>query len=1319
MLLAEVTSIVLQTEAAVRKTMELAVPLAMEHVEDTPVEKLKTAAEQTMEAERAAALLCAEAKKIIAGKQRAGQAKDTPSYTAELAKLQSRLNNSQTELMKQRKIALAGEKSWKNKQIVDEKEKDLREVDAEIMRVEILTTPLGDERPSDDSIREMDAAVKSSQQKLSDVTKSLEKAAISAQGPLKTLLARLLAGAKKSQDKLEEIKSTTQEARERVACEAGIREAQAKLAAVETSFQQVSAAEVPYLKGIEILPVDEATQAVAASEAAIVCVNQAIAEARTFLTGKSLEVRQFVDSVAKSGLKEIAALSKTIEGSVERLGQFKTETAARKRIAQQLLAKAKVAAAEEAVGKAILASAELASRGTDELSDEEARTICQTLSSTEEEAQTKLDDAKAFVIDRQRKKESKDIAELTQLTGRLNDVQVNLAKAKATAAEHNQKFVAKRTLIEIAEVEKAAAAEVQKATEAVAPLVDDGGQSFVNDSMCKKVLDALLEYGTQKSLSKEKLFTQIHGAKDGKIAKAALIAYLEKFPELSAKPEVAFSKEQLQGIYGVLDPKGAGFVTKAGFVKMFEERLVCVHEITVTKDFDIEGTESIEKLQIDDIVEAVGEAKTDEKGTTRVKGKVVKNGTVGWITVQGNQGKQFLLELTRYVTFVRSTEKILAHAKTVTSEAASKVSEKTALMKDVRSGPLAEAKGELAKVRPRVNALSSSLGLLKKKVEEAKKQHSQREEFERKKAEEKKERKAAAEILKALTERVSRAQAAFKKFEVAAAPLAAAQESELSLVEAPLTVKKTVEGNTEVAAAVAESKDILNIHWAKVEAAKAGPWFEARQEMVDMLKQLDTIEKKAAGLVENVRTACETIAANILSRVSTALRASMAKSRKTSEALYTELAGDSGGLITDAALENYLGGLADITLSKEQKELLLSQVSVAGGVTRRGFFQMLERYFKCVKEIALTSQFDIKDSTTKRKLEVGDDVLVLEGPTTDDLVGLTRIRAKAMSDGFEGWVTIKGNHGTPFLRETEKPSLAVLDEVPIENEFNSEVAKPVGTLKVGEVLEILEGPRKETKGCASRGRGCALSDGAKGWFTVTDKKGVSFATPGRSCYTCISTIALTNDMDIKDCRVVRKLDRGETMMVLEGPKDDATTGVTRIRVQSMKDQAEGWVTVKGNAGTVYAQESGRHYTITEEVQLQAAFASDSDKVRTLLKGESIDLTDGPKDEKAPDILRVKARALSTGTVGWVTLRAETLKAWGGQYKCSVAAPLHTKLASANAAVVRQLEVGEVVDLLEGPTLDKASELLRLRVMAKSDGAVGWVNVSGVLESVAP
>ena len=113
------------------------------------------------QAERAAALLCAEAKKIIAGKQRAGQAKDTPSYTAELAKLQSRLNNSQTELMKQRKIALAGEKSWKNKKIVDEKEKDLREVDAEIMRVEILTTPLGDERPSDDSIREMDAAVKS------------------------------------------------------------------------------------------------------------------------------------------------------------------------------------------------------------------------------------------------------------------------------------------------------------------------------------------------------------------------------------------------------------------------------------------------------------------------------------------------------------------------------------------------------------------------------------------------------------------------------------------------------------------------------------------------------------------------------------------------------------------------------------------------------------------------------------------------------------------------------------------------------------------------------------------------------------------------------------------------------------------------------------------------------------------------------------------------------------------------------------------------------------------------------------------------------
>merc|ERR1719330_549290 len=129
---------------------------------------------------------------------------------------------------------------------------------------------------------------------------------------------------------------------------------------------------------------------------------------------------------------------------------------------------------------------------------------------------------------------------------------------------------------------------------------------------------------------------------------------------------------------------------------------------------------------------------------------------------------------------------------------------------------------------------------------------------------------------------------------------------------------------------------------------------------------------------------------------------------------------------------------------------------------------------------------------------------------------------------------------------------------------------------------MLEGPRREILGNAIRARGKATRDGATGWFTVKSKQGQSLVEPGKSTFTCTSGIALTNDMNIKDCKVLRKLDKGEVLMVVEGPIDDDAAGVTRIKVKASKDEMEGWVTTKGNAGSVYATESGRTYIVTSK-----------------------------------------------------------------------------------------------------------------------------------------
>merc|ERR1711884_596198 len=147
--------------------------------------------------------------------------------------------------------------------------------------------------------------------------------------------------------------------------------------------------------------------------------------------------------------------------------------------------------------------------------------------------------------------------------------------------------------------------------------------------------------------------------------------------------------------------------------------------------------------------------------------------------------------------------------------------------------------------------------------------------------------------------------------------------------------------------------------------------------------------------------------------------------------------------------------------------------------------------------------------------------------------------------------------------------------------------------------------------------------------------------------------------NIKTCKVTRKLDKGEMLSVLEGPIEDENSGVTRIRVETMKDKAEGWVTTKGNAGTTYARERGRSYIVLRAMPLQSVFESDAaSTVRMLAEDESIEVTDSLKEEKSIETERMRVRNMVTGSTGWVTLRNKNLKPWSRIYKCVNATALH-------------------------------------------------------------
>merc|ERR1712232_587004 len=102
-----------------------------------------------------------------------------------------------------------------------------------------------------------------------------------------------------------------------------------------------------------------------------------------------------------------------------------------------------------------------------------------------------------------------------------------------------------------------------------------------------------------------------------------------------------------------------------------------------------------------------------------------------------------------------------------------------------------------------------------------------------------------------------------------------------------------------------------------------------------------------------------------------------------------------------------------------------------------------------------------------------------------------------------------------------------------------------------------------------------------------------------------------------------------------GPVDES--GSMRIRCRCKKDDKEGWVTVKGNAGTDFAEAVSRCYTVKQKANLTSQLQSESSVVRELDVDESLEGLEEPKDEKSLPTSRYFCRALSDGKEGWVSM----------------------------------------------------------------------------------
>jgi len=933
--------------------------------------------------------------------------------------------------------------------------------------------------------------------------------------------------------------------------------------------------------------------------------------------------------------------------------------------------------------------------------------MIKSLEGLEKSANKQLQDCRNFLA--QRSREVKGNAEKEKLINghqaKLNAAAKEFSEAKKKSGSHSDKLRAKAFVSEAADSLKEAQAELEKATAACAPMLEQKCERFLVQASIRILSKALAEHMEESKISEEILL----GKMGSPLNQEKFVDFVAKMPEALKHEECSFSEERRIAMFKAIDVDGDGVVSKDEFECIFTQKYLCLSSISLTDKFEIATSKTLGKIEEGAILEGKGQFK-DEEGDTGVsrlqcRTPEINDGKWCWVTVNSNNNKKYIRPSTPINEFQSNLEKQLDQHIEAVGKLGKIFGKK---MHDISSSskdsPLQEAKQDVQKARNEVTEIRQKVEQLKHQLNRAKQDFHQTAAKERRAHLDAKAQKEADEFTGPVKPLVAAWEAELKKIEELAKPLLDCSTENIQTFATPITVQD------DVRAAVAKLNDAVKAAKAKVHEqqekeaiakASKGPMFEAKNQLSQWVRESSQAFASGNKIFQRVKGLCKSIARSKFEQALAAMLSEFRASGASVEDAFKKLS-NGQDRISEEAFATHLQSLQGLSLLKEHALIVARELEI-GGISRRSFSKCLQKFVKVIKEIAITPSFDVVNSKEKpvRKADQGEVFEVIEGPTTEDGTGLERVKVRALTDGAIGWVSMKGNQGRVFLESTHKPFYHCFKGVSLGAEFDSSSAEKKA-LKAEEVLELLEGPRKETLGSVKRLRAKTTSDGKTGWFTVEDKDGNKFAEKSDKVYTCTATVAITDVQDIKACKVLKKLSPDETFFVTEGPI--SAEGVERVKGKSSKDDVEGWVTVKGNAGTVYAKVNEKLYTVSKDVVLQSGFKSDSSAIRTLTAGEAIEVNDSPKEERLVPANRAKVKVVSCGTEGWISVKPDVARPWTPNYKVIKAAKLYAKNDS-KEDVVRDINAGEALVFQEGPV--EIDGHMWIKGSMRKDGAIGW------------
>lgn len=1157
-IIAESSESIDAAEKSVEALVEATKPL-VDGDEDVEIDALKDVLNKATEAEKETTAACLAARKVlIAGKAQMKAGDDVQEFD----KLVERMKAADATVSEKTNAIATADKTVRVKDIIVQEETRLGEADASIEEAE-KAMPVDDETLTEDGLNIMMDAMTSAAAVLKLVLSRVQPLAASAPENLKEGLTDILTRRGEVLEKLDAFKLRSKDAREMILSDVYCREGEEKVAAAEAAVEKTDEAELPFLKGVEVLPLTEAQNAIAESEKVATEAADAIKEAQAYITAKTTECKTFGEDAAEPVTNRFVVLSERATSALQKLTTFNSETAARKISTKLQEAGEMIDGMEADVKETVDAAAPFLAEGAADLSESEAVEPLEKFLAAEKIAKEKVASFRSILVESGRlaKGDAEHANALRQLQVRLAEAGKEMAKVRKAAATHEQRFLAKRILEEANEKLATLDGVCKKPEEVAAPLFEHGAVEHLVTTSVRTLAKALEAHAVEKNLDLAGLF-QLLGAGEGKADEAAFIKFLVELPDTIGHEELAFGADRCKAIFKRISADGG--VGKDEFVQIFRERVICKAAVSVTDGFVVsDDSKTVGKVEPGEQIELIGLSRTDDDGLTRAECKVkVEDGEVaGWVTKKGATGIIHLISASSFDLFCGEIDKAVVD----TANAINGVS--AFLTHKVREAPV-NARTELAKLRPQVAAFVQELETLKKKLHSAKTQFRNTERQELNAHIVARERKEAEVLTGPALPVVAEFDAAVKAAEDKAQELVSLDDDALRAFADPTSVLEDVEAICEKITEKSEEAREAVSEQIKVVADIKPPTAasrEAAKQLSAMFARLATtvIAAKVKTMRDSVCAKCAVLVDSIFMPASAAIREQLRKADKTAESLFEELA-DGSATISEENFCKKLLSLEGLNIKLEHAKLLCKQHFGSGGLSRRTFLGFVELYYSVVKAIALTDGQNVNTCKTLRKVELEEVLVALEGPLKEG--GLTRVRVKSMVDGAEGWVSVKGNAGTPFLQEVEKPYYSVCKELSLDKEFRTTGA--IRQLEADEVLELLEGPRKVVHKNVLRGRVKANKDGAAGWVTLKDREGAENAeVPDKTAAKCYS---VTREVPIQKKfasserpeDLVRILEVDETFQLVEGPREEYSLPEVRVKVRALRDGEVGWITRK-------------------------------------------------------------------------------------------------------------------------------------------------------------